>query len=261
MANSANPVVEYASIAAVQEAAGFQVLLPQGVSEHVKAIYLIGGRVVDLKLSNDLVYRMAKGTEDISGDWTYHPEVNTVIVGRYTVTERGIYGRVFTADWTNGEFTFALRTPYGIRDESLREMIESMEPADTKAPSPIVKYDYIFEAEYAAGFGILVPASLHNQENFKGVWVIGGKVAEVEYANGIIYRTARGVDDISGVYQKFEHSEAFTVGKYHVLAKGRPDCYYLTLWNNGKMSFSLYCPHGINKKEVERFIDSLVLIN
>lgn len=261
MENSANPMVEYASIAAVQEAAGFKVLLPQGVFEHVEAIYLIGGKVVDLKLSNGLVYRMAKGTEDISGDWTHYPEVNTVIVGKYTVTGRGSCGRAFTATWTDGEFTFALRTPYGIREAGLREMVESLESAEMAVPCPIVKYDNIFEAEYAVGFGILVPMDLHTKENFKGVWVISGKAAELLYANDIIYRQAKGVSDISGVYQKFEHSEAFSVGKYHVLAKGRPDCYYVTLWNDGEMSFSLHCPHGINKKEVEQFISSLNLSN
>lgn len=261
MEGLANPMVEYVSIAAVQEAAGFQVLLPQGVSEHVKAIYLIGGKVVDLKLSNGLDYRMAKGTEDVSGDWNRYAEVNTVTVGKYTVTERGVYGKVFTANWTDGEFTFALRTPYGIGDKGLREMIESMEPADTKVPSPIVKYDCIFEAEYAVGFGILVPMGLHNAETFKGVYVIGGMVAELEYANDITYRTARGVNDISGVYKQYPYSKELTVGKYHVLAKGRPDSYYLTLWNDGEMTFSLYCPHGINQKEVEQFVGSLTLIN
>ena len=261
MENSANPMVEYASIAAVQEAAGFQVLLPQGFSSHVKKIFLIGGKVVDLKLSNSLDYRVAKGTDDVSGDWTAYPEEKTETVGKYTVTEKGVYGKVFTAAWTDGEFTFALHTPYGIGDTGLREMIETMEPAGAAAPSPIVKYDYIFEAEYAVGFGILVPMSLHKEDTFKGVCVIGGTVAELEYVNGIIYRMARGVDDISGVYKTFERSEAFSVGKYHVLAKGRSDCYYVTLWNDGKRSFSLYCPHGINKKVVEEVIGSLSQIN
>lgn len=261
MENLANPMVEYGSIAAAQEAAGFQVLLPKAAFDCVKAIYLISGKVVHLELSNGLTYRMAKGTDDISGDWTHYPEVNTITVGKYTVTQRIACGRTFIATWTDGEFTFAFRTPYGIPENGLREMIEDLEPAEMALPSPIVKYDYIFEAEYAVGFGILVPMALHNEENFKGVWVISGKVAELEYANGITYRLAKGSADISGVYQKFEHSDAFSVGKYHVLAKGRPDCYYLTLWNDGEMSFSLYCPHGINKKEVEQFIGSLSLSN
>lgn len=261
MENHATPMVEYASIAAVQKAVGFQVLMPQGFSGHVKKIFLIGGKVVHLELSNGLSYRMAKGTDDISGDWTAYPDEKIETVDKYTVTEKGVYGKVFSAAWTDGEFTFTLHTPYGISAEGLSEMIESLGAADAALPSPIVKYDYIFEAEYAVGFGILVPTNIHSSETFRGVCVISGQVAQVEYANDIVYRMARGLNDISGVYKQFGHSDAFSVGKYHVLAKGGSDRYYVTLWNDGKFSFSLYCPHGITRKEIEEFIGSLCLIN
>lgn len=255
-----NPMVEYASLAAVQEAAGFSLLVPKGISAHVEKVFLIAKKVVDLKLSNGLSYRMAKGTDDISGSWTAYPEKKTVNVGKYTVTEKGVYGKVFTAAWTDGEFAFALNTPYGIDSEGLHELIEALEPVGETVPNPVVKYEYVFQAEYAAGFGIPVPG-MHNAETFKGVCVIGGKVAELEYVNGIVYRVARGVADISGIYKRYEHSDGFSVGEYRVLAKGGPDRYYVTLWNNGKMSFSLYCPHGINRKEAEEFIRSLRQIN
>lgn len=255
-----NPMVEYASLAAVQEAAGFSLLVPRGISAHLERVFLISNRVIDLKLSNGMGYRMAKGKDDISGSWTEYPEEKIALVGKYAVTEKGIFGKVLMASWTDGEYAFALNSPYGIDREGLHEIIGSLEPVGDAICNPVVKYEYVFQAEYAVGFGIPVPA-MHNADTLKGVYVISGKVAELEYVNGIVYRVARGVEDISGVYQRYERSDGFSVGDYRVLAKGRADCYYVTLWNDGRMSFSLYCPQGISRKEAEEFIRSLSQIN
>lgn len=263
MSTTPNPLVEYDSIPAVEQAAGFKLLLPQNTLGHVDKIILIGGEMIQLILSNGIKYRMAKGMADISGDYTDYAEKNEATVGKYTVTEKGFYGKIFSATWTDGEYTFALNTPYGISEKCLSdEVIGTLSPADAVArPNPIVKYDYVFEAEYAVGFAIPVAPVVHNSETLKGIYVIGGDLAELEYANGIIYRVARGTRDISGIYKKYAHSIAFPVGKYHVLAKGDENRYYVILWTDGKFSFSLYCPHGINKREIEEYINSLTQVN
>lgn len=263
MSTIPNPLVEYDSIPAVEQAAGFKLLLPQNTLGHVDKIILIGGEMIQLILSNGIKYRMAKGTADISGDYTDYAEKNEATVGKYTVTEKGFYGKIFSATWTDGEYTFALNTPYGISEKCLSdEVIGTLSPADAVArPNPIVKYDYVFEAEYAVGFAVLVSPKVHNSETLKGVYVIGGDVVELEYANGIIYRIAQGTRDISGVHKKYKQEDAFRVGNYHVLAKGDGSLYYVTLWNDGKFSFSLHTPHGINKAEIVEYISTLTQAN
>lgn len=263
MSTNPNPLVEFDSISAVEKAAGFDLLLPQHTLGQVEKIVLIDGATIQLVLSNGITYRMAKGTDDISGDYTNYAEKNETTVGKYTVTEKGFHGKIFSATWTDGEYAFALRTPYGISAECLSdEVIGTLSPADTVAlPNPIVKCGNVFEAEYAVGFAVLVSPKVHNSETLKGVYVIGGDTVELEYANGIIYRIAQGTRDISGVHKKYKQEDAFRVGNYRVLAKGDGSHYYVTLWNDGKFSFSLYTPHGINKAEIVEYISTLTQAN
>lgn len=259
MSDMPNPEVEYDSIQAVEKAAGFNILLPKDTT--VEKIFLIDDKVVHLVLPNGLTYRMAKGSDDISGNTAYNEE-KEIEVGSYKVKERSLYGKIFSVIWTDGNYTFALFAPYGISEKCLiDEVIGTLGAADAARPSPIVQYDYVFEAEYAVGFAIPVSPKVHNIETLKGIYVIDGQLAELEYANGIIYRVARGVRDISGVYTKYKYRKAFRVGKYHVLAKGDPNLYYVTLWNDGEFSFSLYCPHGINKTEIVEYISTLTQID
>lgn len=260
MANIPNPMVEYDSIPAVEKAAGFQLLLPENTP--VEKIFLIDGRTVHLVLPNGLTYRMAEGSEDISGDYRAYAETKPIVVGDYKGTARGFYGKIFSAIWTDGKYAFALYTPYGISDSCLAdEVIGTLHTVDTTLPNPIVRYDYIFMAEYVVGFPILVSPKVHNSELLRNIFVIDDDLVELEYANGIIYRIAPGVRDISGTFKLFKHSEAFRVGNYHVLARGDNGLYYYITWTDGKFSFSLYCPHGINKTEIEQYISTLTQIN
>lgn len=64
-----NPYVEYNSITEVERAAGFPILIPAVLgTESIEKIFLIDGKTVDIRYPNNIIYRTAQGTEDISGD-------------------------------------------------------------------------------------------------------------------------------------------------------------------------------------------------
>ena len=261
MAVNGNPIVEYFALSLAEQALKFQILIPSGFGRAIKKIAVINNEVLDLHLDNGLSYRMARGTEDISGVYQNFSDVSESKIEPYTVSVKGCYGKVFVATWTDGNFTFSFHTPYGIQFDEIKKIVASLCPTNEAAPpSPMVRYDFVFDAEYAAGFAIPVPACIHDKAS-KEIYVIGGKVAEIVYNGDLVYRVAEGVADISGIYQEFPEKEGFQAGRYHVLARGNKDQYYVTIWNDGKHSYSLHAPHGVSRKELEEFIGSLLQIN
>lgn len=133
--------------------------------------------------------------------------------------------------------------------------------------NPYVEYPYVFEAEYAAGMNIFVPAQIHNDQ-LEHIYVIGGEVAELDYKNGLCLRESKGIEDISGHYESYPEVKQFTVsvpmpiGECRVVAKGREaDKYSVILWQNGKRSFSIYAPNGMSEAEIGDFIASLRVVN
>ena len=260
MQNIANPVVKYATLAEASKALGFEAREPAVLSEGLDEIAVISQKVLHLAYKNGLTYRMAKGTDDISGRYEAYREVNEVSVGGCRVTEKGFYGKVFLACWTDGTYAYSFYTPYGVQPDSIQALIESVGADSSGIPCPIVRYDAVYLAEYAVGFGIKVPGCIHNKA-FQAVYVISGKVAEISYANDINYRISKLTGDISGVQNRFPKTDSFRLDRYSVVAKGDDVSYYLTLWTDGKLNYSLYAPHGLNRKEIEEFISTLTLIN
>lgn len=256
------PMIKYESMQEAEKALGFSVLFSSVLGTGtITDIYTIDDKLLHLVLNNGLIYRMSKGSKDISGIYTNYPEVNEEKIGNYVVTCKGQHGRVFVILWTDGQYTFSMYTPYGVQPDRVKELVESLVEVDYDSlTDPMVEYDYLFEAEYAVGFSVPVASCMHDLSS-KQIFVICRKVVEINYSNSITYRVAKGVSDISGDYTVYDCKEEFIVGKYHVLAKGNKDLYYTIIWNDDKLSFSLSCPHGVRRKAIEEFINSLCVIN
>ncbi len=156
----------------------------------------------------------------------------------------------------------------GCREISRETLIGSRVSCGSDAEtivSPYVEYSYIFEAEYAAHMSVYVPSKIHD-EQLEHIYVIGGKVVELDYKNGLCLREAMGVEDISGHYEKYSKIKPFTAGGdeggYVGVAKGNEeDKYNVILWHNERRSFSLYSPDGMSEAEIKDFILSLRIPN
>lgn len=263
--------VEYKTIWEAEYAVKFPVFVPAVLgTEHIRRIAVIGKKLVEIRYSNDIVYRTAEGTEDISGDYNKYNEEKKFDAGKektYHVTAKGFYGKIFLAIWNDGGRSYSLHAPHGVSQKNIELLIESLTQVDscgtmtnTAAPNPMVEYTYIFEAEYAVDFGVAVPTVL-GTDKIEHIYVISGKVVELDYKNDIVYRTALGEEDISGVYTTYPYTEIFEEGAFHVTAKGNVDLYYVAVWTGCGMSWSLYCPHGIHKKSLITLIRSMCQVN
>lgn len=250
--------VAYNTIQEAEKAANFKVLLPKVLKvDAIEKIGLIAGQVVEVCYSNNVVYRMAKEEKDISGDYKQYECTKQESIGAYEVIEKGTQNLCFSAHWSGEGYSFSIELPHGIIYASVQALIQSLsEVEELSCVNPMVEYPYLFEAEYAVGFGIPVPMVL-NTNSIEKIYVIAKEIVEIVYHNNIIYRMGRGVLDISGDYTQYASQVNFTLGRYQVVAKGNLDLYYLVTWNDGHMSWSLTVPHGIHQKGVEELILSL----
>lgn len=264
--------VVYATIWEAEYAVQYPVLVPSVFgTEHIKKITVIGKKLVNIEYANGINYRTSNEKEDISGVYNNYPEkkeLNVSVEDKcYRGTAKGANGRIFLAIWNDDTYSYSLTIPHGVSIESLKDLIKSLKQVNSdgsafqsSAVNPMVEYNYLFEAEYAVGFGIAVPAVLEAGKLEK-IFVIDGKVVELNYKNDIVYRTAKGTGDISGSFEHYPHVEAFTEGPFEVTAKGNADLYYVSLWTGCGMTWSLSCPHGIHKKSLIKLINSLALVD
>lgn len=130
----------------------------------------------------------------------------------------------------------------------------------TNAVNPYVEYQYIFKAEYAVGMSIYVPSKIHDKQSWR-LYVIGGKVVELDYESGLCLREAKGIADISGSFEKYPEVKQFSVGDYRVTAEGEGGKYQVILWHNDVRCFSLHAPDGMTEAEIKDFIESLRVTN
>ena len=72
------------------------------------------------------MYRMAKGKDDISGDYNVYQDVKTVQAGAYSVTlrknEQGT-----GAIWTDSDYTYALYADKDVSEQDVLSMIASID--------------------------------------------------------------------------------------------------------------------------------------
>lgn len=260
--------VEFKTVWEAEYAVQFSVLVPSVLgTEDLQKISVIGKRLVQLDYPNGINYRTSNEKEDISGDYNHYPDETDFKVNGYSGTAKGACGRIFVATWSNDTNSYSIAVPHGITMDNLKELIKSLKQVNgdggidqASTANPMVEYDYLFEAEYDVGFGIPVPTVLETGK-LKHIFVIAGKVVELDYKNDIVYRVAQGTGDISGVYNEYSCVETFTEGPFEVTAKGNVDLYYVSLWTGLGMTWSLYCPHGIHKKSLIELIHSLNLVD
>ena len=126
---TANPVLTLDSLEALGEAAPFPLSVPSQLPQgYVPEGYaLLGGALAEVRYSDGtdtITFRMAEGTEDVSGDFqTYAWQEE-----REGVTLKGEAGQVFLALWQEGAFRCSLAFSAGVTPEEALEAAQSLEP-------------------------------------------------------------------------------------------------------------------------------------
>ena len=93
-----NPFVECGTLAEAQDQAGFSLTLPDGCTpEHIS---VLPDQMIQVLCEDNLTIRKAVGQEDISGDYTAYPQVDTLSSHGTEVTLKGDADTVKVAVWT-----------------------------------------------------------------------------------------------------------------------------------------------------------------
>ena len=127
-----SPLVEYTSVRDAWAVAGLPVytptLLPVGYVQ--KEIIVIDKSLAEIFYRNDagkeILFRMAKGDADISGDNNIY-EVNQVVqVGRQYIRVKGTEKRVSLALWSRGGYTFSISFEEPVSIEAVQAIVSTI---------------------------------------------------------------------------------------------------------------------------------------
>ncbi|WP_037357959.1 DUF4367 domain-containing protein [uncultured Selenomonas sp.] len=127
-----SPLVTYTSVRDAWAVVGLPVytptLLPVGYVQ--KDIIVIDKSLAEIFYRNDagkeILFRMAKGDADISGDSTIY-EVNQIVqVGRQYIRVKGTEKLVSLALWSRGGYTFSLSFEEPISIEAVQAIISTI---------------------------------------------------------------------------------------------------------------------------------------
>mgnify|MGYP001645836469 FL=1 len=127
-----SPLVAYTSVRDAWAITGLPVytptLLPVGYAQ--KDIIVIDKSLAEIFYRNEagkeILFRMAKGDADISGDNTVY-EVNQVVqVGRQYIRVKGTEKRVSLALWSRGGYTFSLSFEEPVSIEAVQAIVSTV---------------------------------------------------------------------------------------------------------------------------------------
>ena len=127
-----SPLVEYTSVRDAWAVAGLPVytptLLPVGYAQ--KDIIVIDKSLAEIFYRSDtgkeILFRMAKGDADISGDSTVY-EVNQVVqIGRQYIRVKGTEKLVSLALWSRGGYTFSISFEEPIPVEAVQAIVSTI---------------------------------------------------------------------------------------------------------------------------------------
>ena len=125
----ANPLVDYATLADAAKAAGFELTAPETVEGYSgdKTIQVVDGSMIQIIYSdnseNRLFVRKQAGDADISGDYNDYAEIKAVTVNGCDVTLRGSDGKVSTAIWTSGGYSYAVSADVPMTADAMTALI------------------------------------------------------------------------------------------------------------------------------------------
>ena len=123
-----NPFVDYETLDAAAQAAGFALTAPETVEGYSdKLIQVMSNSMIQIIFldgdDNRLFVRKEAGDADISGDYNNYAEENIVTVGEYSVTLKGNNGTVSTAIWMNNSYAYAVSADVPMTVEAMTALV------------------------------------------------------------------------------------------------------------------------------------------
>lgn len=105
--------VEYQTAAEAEQAVGFPLRAPGELGAPEK-IQVISGAVAQLNWPEGISYRMARGSQEVSGSYTAYGWEQSQSAGEQTVTIKGNGEQTYLAAWNDGTYSYALAFDQGV---------------------------------------------------------------------------------------------------------------------------------------------------
>lgn len=126
-------------------------------------------------------------------------------------------------------------------------------------PNPFTSHKNIDEAKKAVNFTVKVPGTMPDGYNAAEVQTMGSDFLQIFYSKGekeILYRTAKGNDDISGDYNKYKKTTDIKVDGMTVTVRGNENIAG-AVWKSGELAYSLMFDDEVSEAELAKIIKSL----
>lgn len=128
-----NPWQECTSLEEAGKLAGFSFNAPETVDGYTERyIAAIEGDIAQVIFSNgdeddsELCFRKGVGGDDISGDYNTYDVTEEQTIDGHTVLCKGNDGLIYTATWTDGEYSYAVMCDAGMSVEQLTACVQSL---------------------------------------------------------------------------------------------------------------------------------------
>lgn len=124
---------------------------------------------------------------------------------------------------------------------------ETGEPGNVQIENPVEELTSSAELIARLGYAPKLPTALPSGFSESGAAIIGGKTAQVDYADAattVCYRTAKGNDDVSGDCNAYSEQSS----ENGLTLKGDDGQVSLAVWNDETYSYSLSFSPGVPKQ-------------
>ena len=126
-----NPWQECTSLEEAGKLAGFSFTAPETVDGYTERyIAAIENEIAQVIFSNgddsELYFRKGVGGDDISGDYNTYDVTEEQTIDGHTVLCKGNDGLIYTATWTDGEYSYAVMCDAGMSVEQLTAWVQSL---------------------------------------------------------------------------------------------------------------------------------------
>lgn len=128
-----NPWIDCETIKEAEEKAGFEITVPDQLNGYEeKSISVMEKDMIQVQFGHgeETVYFRKSPVEkegtDISGDYREADTFEKVEIDGRTVTFKEANGRILTAVWTEGDYSYAIDSSAGIEAESMTALVESL---------------------------------------------------------------------------------------------------------------------------------------
>ena len=129
-------------------------------------------------------------------------------------------------------------------------------------PNPFTKHETVEDAKKALSFNAVLPTVIPDGYKLDYVSTMSDNFLQIVYKNGdkkIMYRIAKGSEDISGdynvYYNVYTDTSKVKIGDFDVTVR-KSDKALSVIWTSGDYTFALYAD-GVNEKEMTDIIASI----